>query len=234
MATRPRNASRSCAREPRSCCTRTGSTTPRSRLDRASPLGGRGLYEKVFTLDRTDGRVAVVGGFGIGAPVAAIVLEELIAIGVERALSIGTAGALQPDLASRGGRAVHRRGARRGRVAPLRAVRPRGRSRPRAHCRAGTIDLRRAVAVAPRDLVDDRHSVPRDRRGGAPLPGGRRAVRRDGSGGALHRGRRTGAYRSRPRSASATHSRMPSGARNSTIRTSRTTCSRSTAPPSTP
>jgi uridine phosphorylase len=68
-------------------------------LDHASPLGGRGLYEKVFTLDRTGGRVAVVGGFGIGAPVAAIVLEELIAIGVERALSIGTAGALQPDLA---------------------------------------------------------------------------------------------------------------------------------------
>jgi uridine phosphorylase len=65
----------------------------------ATPLGGRGIYDKVFTLDRTAGRVAVVGGFGIGAPVAAIVLEELISIGVERVLSIGTAGALQPDLA---------------------------------------------------------------------------------------------------------------------------------------
>ncbi|MGO9874926.1 MAG: nucleoside phosphorylase [Acidimicrobiia bacterium] len=68
-------------------------------VDRASPVGGRGLYEKLFTLDRTDGRVGVVGGFGIGAPVAAIVVEELISIGVERILSIGTAGALQPDLA---------------------------------------------------------------------------------------------------------------------------------------
>jgi len=67
-------------------------------LETASPIGGAGIYQKVFTLDRTGGRVAVVGGFGIGAPVAAIVLEELIAIGVERVLSIGTAGALQRDL----------------------------------------------------------------------------------------------------------------------------------------
>lgn len=67
-------------------------------FEAVSPIGGAGIYEKVFTLDRTGGRVAVVGGFGIGAPVAAIVLEELIAIGVEQVLSIGTAGALQPDL----------------------------------------------------------------------------------------------------------------------------------------
>src|SRR2546426_6115556 len=46
------------------------------------PLGGQGIYRRAVTLDRTDSRVAVIGGFGIGAPVAAIVLEELIAIGV--------------------------------------------------------------------------------------------------------------------------------------------------------
>jgi uridine phosphorylase len=64
-----------------------------------TPLGGRGIYGRAVTLDHTDGRVAVIGGFGIGAPVAAIVLEELIAIGVTRFLSIGTAGGLQTDLA---------------------------------------------------------------------------------------------------------------------------------------
>lgn len=48
-------------------------------------------------LAATEGRVAVVGGFGIGAPVAAIVLEELAAVGVRRFVSMGTAGSLQRD-----------------------------------------------------------------------------------------------------------------------------------------
>jgi uridine phosphorylase len=43
--------------------------------------------------------VALVSGFGVGAPAAAAVLEELIAFGVRRILSIGVAGALHPDLA---------------------------------------------------------------------------------------------------------------------------------------
>jgi uridine phosphorylase len=41
----------------------------------------------------------VVGGFGIGAPAAATVLEELIALGVREFISIGTAGCLQPQRA---------------------------------------------------------------------------------------------------------------------------------------
>ena len=65
-----------------------------------TPLGGQGIYRRAITLDATDGRVGVIGGFGIGAPVAAIVLEELLAIGVTRFLSIGTAGGLQPELAA--------------------------------------------------------------------------------------------------------------------------------------
>ena len=79
---------------------------PERALERRAPVRGdhadrrvRGFYEKVVTLDRTAGRVGVIGGFGIGAPVAAVVLEELIAIGVREFLSIGTAGGLQPDLA---------------------------------------------------------------------------------------------------------------------------------------
>jgi uridine phosphorylase len=52
----------------------------------------------VHALDRTDHRVGVVGRFGIGAPVAAVVLEELIVLGARRFLSIGVAGGLHADL----------------------------------------------------------------------------------------------------------------------------------------
>lgn len=40
--------------------------------------------------------IAVVGGFGIGAPAATTVLEELIAFGAREFISIGAAGCLQP------------------------------------------------------------------------------------------------------------------------------------------
>ena len=45
-------------------------------------------------LDETNGKIAIAGHFGIGAPAAAIMLEELIAFGVKEFISIGTAGAL--------------------------------------------------------------------------------------------------------------------------------------------
>jgi uridine phosphorylase len=40
--------------------------------------------------------IAVVGGFGIGAPAVTIVLEELVALGTREFISIGAAGCLQP------------------------------------------------------------------------------------------------------------------------------------------
>jgi uridine phosphorylase len=43
--------------------------------------------------------IVLGGGFGIGAPVAAAVMEELVALGCRRFVSIGTAGTLRPDLA---------------------------------------------------------------------------------------------------------------------------------------
>jgi len=49
-------------------------------------------------LDSTGGRVAIAGRFGVGAPAAAVMLEELIAFGVKRFVSIGTAGSLRLDL----------------------------------------------------------------------------------------------------------------------------------------
>ena len=50
------------------------------------------------TLAAMDHKVGVVGGFGIGAPAACVVLEGLIAFGVKRFVSVGFAGSLQPDL----------------------------------------------------------------------------------------------------------------------------------------
>jgi uridine phosphorylase len=46
----------------------------------------------------TDQRVGIVGGFGFGAPAACVRLEGLIALGVKRFVSIGTAGSLQEDI----------------------------------------------------------------------------------------------------------------------------------------
>jgi uridine phosphorylase len=54
---------------------------------------------RLSLLDGPGGEVGVLGGFGIGAPAAAAVLEELIAHGIGAFASIGTAGGLQHDLA---------------------------------------------------------------------------------------------------------------------------------------
>jgi uridine phosphorylase len=44
-------------------------------------------------------RIGLAGGFGIGSPAVAAVVEELIALGATKFISVGTAGALQKDLA---------------------------------------------------------------------------------------------------------------------------------------
>jgi uridine phosphorylase len=51
-----------------------------------------------YLLPELDRRVAVSGGFGIGAPIVITILEELVALGVRRFVSIGTAGALAKSL----------------------------------------------------------------------------------------------------------------------------------------
>ncbi len=51
----------------------------------------------VLHLDEATG-VAAIGGFGIGSPAAAMVFEELIAMGCRRAINVGVAGGLQPDM----------------------------------------------------------------------------------------------------------------------------------------
>ena len=62
---------------------------------RALNFGAPGSYHSIAA---TNGRVVLAGDFGIGAPVAAVVAETLIASGVTQILSIGTAGGIQTDL----------------------------------------------------------------------------------------------------------------------------------------
>ncbi|MDD2805629.1 MAG: nucleoside phosphorylase [Elusimicrobiales bacterium] len=61
------------------------------KATRVRGIGGGDTY----LLDETGGRVGVTGRFGIGAPAAVANLEELIAFGVKRFISVGTAGALR-------------------------------------------------------------------------------------------------------------------------------------------
>jgi uridine phosphorylase len=79
-------------------------------------------------LKRPDSRVGVCGGFGIGAPVVAIVIEELVALGVTRFIALGTAGTLQRDIAIGQivicDRAIRDEGVSHHYIAPARFARP--------------------------------------------------------------------------------------------------------------
>lgn len=52
----------------------------------------------LYFLTETKNKIGMIGRFGIGAPSACVVLEELIAWGVKKFISVGTAGALQKNL----------------------------------------------------------------------------------------------------------------------------------------
>lgn len=55
----------------------------------------RGIAGGIYLLDETAGRVGIAGRFGIGAPAAVVMFEELIAFGVKKFISVGTAGTLR-------------------------------------------------------------------------------------------------------------------------------------------
>ena len=59
--------------------------------------GYPGPWRTMRVLERDGATVGLVGGFGIGAPAAAMILEELIALGVRRFINIGAAGSLLND-----------------------------------------------------------------------------------------------------------------------------------------
>ena len=52
----------------------------------------------LYLLNKSRGRVAVMGNFGIGSPVVASLAEELIAWGARRLILLSLAGGLQADL----------------------------------------------------------------------------------------------------------------------------------------
>lgn len=57
-----------------------------------------GFFGDTYLLEETGGEVALVADFGIGAPVAAVMLEDLIALGCRTVISIGTTGGMDPAL----------------------------------------------------------------------------------------------------------------------------------------
>jgi uridine phosphorylase len=57
-----------------------------------------GFLGDLYLLNKTNGRVGVMGNFGIGAPVVANLAEELIAWGSKRLVILSLAGGLQSDL----------------------------------------------------------------------------------------------------------------------------------------
>jgi len=62
---------------------------------RAKDVGG---FRNMYLLPETKNQIGVIGDFGIGAPPAVVLLEELIAFGVKRFISVGSAGTLQKNL----------------------------------------------------------------------------------------------------------------------------------------
>ena len=55
-------------------------------------------FGEMHLLDETDGKIAVTSAFGIGGPCAVAVLEDKIAFGIKKFISIGVAGSLQKNI----------------------------------------------------------------------------------------------------------------------------------------
>lgn len=64
--------------------------------ERLDPAASERGFRGILTLPSTEHEIGVLGGFGFGAPVATYLLENFIALGTTKFISIGTAGGLQP------------------------------------------------------------------------------------------------------------------------------------------
>lgn len=58
----------------------------------------KGFYGETYTFDINNRKVAVIGRFGIGAPVVAVLTEDFAALGATQFLALGMAGGLQPAM----------------------------------------------------------------------------------------------------------------------------------------
>lgn len=68
------------------------------RTEEADGHLAEGFRYELLSLAGTDGRVGVVGSFGIGGPATAVVVEQLATYGVERFCILGASATLQPDV----------------------------------------------------------------------------------------------------------------------------------------
>lgn len=68
------------------------------RRNEADGLLAEGFRYDLLSLSGTDDRVGVAGGFGIGGPATAVVVEQLAAHGVERFCIVGASATLQPEV----------------------------------------------------------------------------------------------------------------------------------------
>ena len=69
-------------------------------LRRHSTRQVKGFLGEFHLLKRTNGKLALSTGFGIGAPVIAGLADEFAALGVQQFVLIGMAGGIQPELAA--------------------------------------------------------------------------------------------------------------------------------------
>ena len=58
----------------------------------------KGFWGETYLLETKEKEVGIIGRFGIGAPVLAALVEELVAQGAREFISVGTAGSLREDL----------------------------------------------------------------------------------------------------------------------------------------
>lgn len=58
----------------------------------------RRFYGEMYLLKETGGKIGIMTRFGIGAPIVASIMDEMIAHGISKFISIGIAGGLQKNL----------------------------------------------------------------------------------------------------------------------------------------
>lgn len=67
-------------------------------LQQYETMSIKGFIGGMHLIHETNNQVAISGKFGIGAPAAALTLEDVAAFGVNQVISIGTAGSLQKEV----------------------------------------------------------------------------------------------------------------------------------------
>ena len=57
-----------------------------------------GNYSRLYSVDGTEGKVGILGGFGIGAPATVMSMEEVAEFGARKFVVLGMAGGISGDL----------------------------------------------------------------------------------------------------------------------------------------